>query len=91
MNTPYISEFEQFINHFLDEHPEVAEDQRQGRLIWWHRKVDLAQEEKAKGDSVPQDGYGFYYSAWQRKSGKPVLLSGPLVDKHSSRGLARNE
>lgn len=86
MDSPYVSEFEQFINHFLEEHPEVAEDQRQGRQIWWDRKVDLAQEEKALEDSVPQDGYGFYYSAWRRESGKSAVPSGPLVDKHSSRG-----
>lgn len=60
----YVSEFEQFMNGFLEHHPEILEDQRQGRLIHWDHNVDLAAQEKAAQDSVPEDGYGFYYQAW---------------------------
>lgn len=63
-NGNYVSEFEGFMNRFLDEHPEVQDDQRRGRLIHWDHKVDLAAQEKAARDSVPDDGYGFRYSAW---------------------------
>lgn len=64
----YVSEFEQFMNRFLEEHPEVQEDQRRGRLIYWDHKVDLAALEKAAKDSVPEDAYGFRYPAWLRRS-----------------------
>lgn len=56
------------MNHFLEEHPEVQEDQRWGRLIWWDHKVDLEAEAKANQDSVPEDCYGFYYLAWTRRN-----------------------
>lgn len=65
-NSVYVSEFEQFMNRFLEEHPEVPEDQRRGRLIYWDQKVDLADLEKAARDSVPEDGYGFRYLPWQQ-------------------------
>lgn len=67
-NEAYVSEFEKFMNGFLDQHPEIIEDQRQGRLIHWDHHVDLAAQEKAAQDSVPEDGYGFYYPAWRRQS-----------------------
>lgn len=71
-NERYVSEFEDFMSRFLDEHPEVREDQRAGRLLHWDRKVDLAAWEKAGRDSVPEDGYGFRYVAWPRSGLKPA-------------------
>lgn len=68
-NPTYVSEFENFMNRFLDRHPEVVEDQRSGRLIYWDHKVDLAALEKAERDSVPDDGYGFHYLAWLKRRG----------------------
>lgn len=65
----YVSEFEKFINHFLEEHPEVLEDQRTGRAIYWDRKVDLTAQDKAEKDMVPDDHYGFDYSAWHHPMG----------------------
>lgn len=67
MKTAYVSEFENFMNRFLEEHPEVQDDQRWGRLIYWDHKVDLAAQEKAERDSVPEDGYGFHYLAWLQR------------------------
>jgi hypothetical protein len=62
----YVSDFTHFIDDFLGQHPEVTRDQKTGRLIYWEKKVDLAAQEKAEKDSVPDDGYGFYYSGWGR-------------------------
>ena len=62
----YVSEFTKAIDHFLDEHPEVIRDQHDGRMIYWEKKVDFSALEKAEQDKVPEDGYGFYYSAWGR-------------------------
>lgn len=77
-NETYVSEFERFMNRFLVEHPEVQEDQRLGRLIHWDHKVDLAGQEKAAQDCVPEDGYGFRYLAWPRRSANPA--SGSVLD-----------
>lgn len=71
-NDSYVSDFEKFMGRFLEAHPEVEEDQRRGRLIYWDHKVDLAALEKAEEDSVPEDGYGFYYLSWLRKADVPV-------------------
>jgi len=60
----YVSEYTHFIDRFLDEHPEVLVDQHDGRLLYWDKKVDLVAQKKAEQDSVSDDGYGFYSSAW---------------------------
>lgn len=40
MKTGYVSEFTFFINQYLAEHPEVADDQKRGWNIYWNPKVD---------------------------------------------------
>lgn len=64
MDRAYVSEFTSFIDHFLEEHPEELKEQHDGRLLYWDRKVDLKELDKAGHDTVPDDGYGFYASAW---------------------------
>jgi hypothetical protein len=56
----YVSEFEQFMDKFLGEHPEVVEDQRRGWYIFWNRKVDFEELNKASEDSVPTKGYDYF-------------------------------
>jgi len=68
----YVSEFTGFIDQFLKEHPDVVKDQWVGREIYWDKNVDFADEAKATKDSVPEDGYGFYYSAWLEQGKHPV-------------------
>lgn len=78
MDRSYVSEHTRFIDQFVQGHPEVLGDQHDGRLLYWDKRVDLVEQEKAGKDSVPDDGYGFYYSAW--KSGKRHL---PSEDKRN--------
>lgn len=56
----YVSEFTRFMDTFLDEHPEVVENQRKGWYIFWDTNVDFEALEKAKKDRVPTPG-GYYY------------------------------
>ena len=63
MQTIYDSEFTQYINRFLAEHPEVVEDQRRGWQIYWDRHVDPAVLKEAEEDSVPFYAYEFNPSA----------------------------
>lgn len=63
----YVSEFTGFIDRFMKAHPEVVKDQWTGREIYWDKRVDFADEKKATEDWVPEDGYGFHYSAWLGK------------------------
>ncbi len=55
----YVSEFTQFMDQYLAEHPEEIQEQRRGWAIWWNRPVDFEEVKKAAEDSVPTDGY--YY------------------------------
>jgi len=59
MDRIYVSEFTQFIDRYLAEHPEVVEDQRRGWEIYWDRNVDQAALKEAEEDSVPFDAYEF--------------------------------
>lgn len=61
----YVSEYTQFIDQFLVDHPDALVDQHDGRLLYWDRKVDQAEQQKAEQDRVEADGYGFYSSAWR--------------------------
>jgi len=56
----YVSEITQFLDKFLEEHPEVIDDQSRGWHIFWDRDVDLGELKKADQDSVPTKPY--YYS-----------------------------
>jgi len=56
----YVSEITQFLDKFLEEHPEVIDEQSRGWHIFWDRDVDLGELKKADADSVPAKPY--YYS-----------------------------
>lgn len=66
MDRHYVSEFTAFINRYLEEHPEVEKDQHRGWRIWWDKQLDLKALEDAEKDNVPDDGYGYYASAWHK-------------------------
>jgi hypothetical protein len=58
----YQSEFAIFINAYLSAHPEILDDQRRGRDIFWDKLVDPQAESEADADSVPAEQY--YYYGW---------------------------
>lgn len=55
----YVSEFDQFIDNYMVEHPEVTADQRRGWYIWWDHLVDLKDLEKQHDDAVPVKPYQY--------------------------------
>lgn len=56
----YVSEFEQFMDQFLGQHPEVVQDQRKGWYIFWNHKADLEELKKTDQNSVPMKGYEYF-------------------------------
>lgn len=56
----YVSEFEQFMDKFLGQHPEVVQDQRNGWYIFWNHKADLEELKKADESNVPMKGYEYF-------------------------------
>ncbi|NNM69093.1 MAG: DUF3460 family protein [Gallionella sp.] len=67
MDKAYVSEFMNFMNRYLEEHPEVVEEQRRGWAFFWNAKVDPTAAEITKKNRVPDDSYGFSWPAWRAK------------------------
>ena len=55
----YVSEFEQYMNTFLERHPDVILDQERGWYIWWDHRLDLDAEEKERASEVPPKAYPY--------------------------------
>lgn len=56
----YVSDFADYMNHFLDDHPEVIDDQRRGWAIWWNHPFNLNELEKSAKDTVPVGAYYYF-------------------------------
>lgn len=80
----YVSEFTEFMDRYLEEHPEVVRDRSVGFGIYWNRKVDFKALGQAARERAPDDSYGFAYSAWwRRKDRRPSITEGsePVAGK----------
>lgn len=55
----YVSEFDQFLNGFIETHPDLPEQQLRGWYIWWDQRIDLEELEKARKDAVPVKPYSY--------------------------------
>ena len=55
----YGSDYEQFLNGYLEKHPEVQEDRQQGWYIWWDHRLDLAEMDKQRESEVPVKPYRY--------------------------------
>lgn len=56
----YESDVTQFIKQFKQDHPKAEEGQRQGRAIFWDKKIDTDLQEGYKAASIAQDPYVYY-------------------------------
>ncbi len=64
MDRNYVSEFTLFMNHYLDQHPEVVKAQKLGWDFDWNPEfVDPVAQREAEEDRVPDDLYGFNWFA----------------------------
>ncbi|MEO8331666.1 MAG: DUF3460 family protein [Gallionella sp.] len=68
MGKAYVSEFTNFMNQYLEAHPEVVAEQRSGWESFWKRKAELRAPEKTRDDLAPDDSYGYAWSAWRVKA-----------------------
>lgn len=59
MEKSYVSEFTVFMSRYLQEHPEVVEDQQRGWNIYWNHTVDFEELKQVEEDRAPDDSYGF--------------------------------
>ena len=57
----YVSEHTQFTRDVLDRKPQVADEQRKGRAIWWDKLPrDLAERGRMDQGRVPQPAYVYF-------------------------------
>jgi hypothetical protein len=56
----YVSELTQFINQFKKDNPNTEQEQREGRLRLWDKKIDLEMQEQYKAARVPQKPYVYH-------------------------------
>lgn len=55
----YTSDFTQFINQWLEQHPEEREEQQKGRSLWWD-KPQSPENQKIRAESrVAQKPYPY--------------------------------
>lgn len=55
----YVSEFDQWLRKYKQEHPETEQQQREGRARLWDKRAD--QVERGKGTITnKQQGYAYY-------------------------------
>lgn len=56
----YESDITKFIKQYKQDHPKAEQDQRQGRAIFWDKKVDTELQDGFRTASVSQDPYVYY-------------------------------
>ena len=55
----YVSEFEQFMDAYLRQHPGAEEERMRGWYIWWDHRVDLDELDEQKKSAVPVKPYQY--------------------------------
>ncbi|BCL75638.1 hypothetical protein JHS3_13740 [Jeongeupia sp. HS-3] len=59
-NTQYVSEFTQFMQGYLQDNPDVAQGQVEGRALLWDKApINLDERERAIESGVPQKPYPY--------------------------------
>jgi hypothetical protein len=54
----YVSDHTRFIRELMANKPELAQQQQQGRAIWWDKRpADLALRQEMEAGRVPQRAY----------------------------------
>lgn len=53
----YESDTTQFIRQLLEKNPQIAEEQKKGRALWWDRPQDQDVLKRAKESRVKQQPY----------------------------------
>ena len=55
----YVSDHTRFIRELLEKKPELAQEQRKGRAIWWDKPQDAQQTEAFSQAKVKQKSYPY--------------------------------
>ncbi len=53
----YESDVTKLVRELLQENPQIVEEQRKGRSLWWDKKLDLDALKRAEESEVKQQPY----------------------------------
>ncbi len=53
----YESEFTKFMREFKQQRPQLEEEQKKSRAIWWDKPQDLETQERERESRVKQQAY----------------------------------
>jgi hypothetical protein len=53
----YESDTTRFLRDLLEKNPQITEERRKGRDLWWDKKLDLELLRRKDESSVPQEAY----------------------------------
>jgi len=57
MATPYESDITRMIRELLRQKPQIVEEQKKGRAMWWDKKLDSDTQARARESGVKQQAY----------------------------------
>jgi hypothetical protein len=57
MAQPYESDITRMIRDLLKKNPEIVEEQKKGRAMWWDKKNDPDTQRRARESRVNQQAY----------------------------------
>lgn len=56
-NRAYESDITRFVRQLIEEKPQILDEQKKGRALWWDRKLDLDELRRARESRVRQQAY----------------------------------
>lgn len=56
----YTSEFTQFMNAWLEQHPEQIEERQAGRALWWDKPQDPGVQQAQRESKIAQKPYPYF-------------------------------
>ncbi len=61
--TGYESDITKFIRQLLEEKPELKEEQKKARAMWWDKTLDLKELKRKSESEVERTSYVYYDTA----------------------------
>ncbi len=56
----YESEHTKFMRELFAKNPQLVEQQKEARAIWWDKKLDKDERKRFEESEVPQTGYVYF-------------------------------
>ena len=63
----YESDTTKFIRDLLEKNPEIKEDQKKARAMWWDKTLDLKELKRQHESEVERTSYVYYDTAREPK------------------------